>query len=155
MKNLITGDWTYGHDNDKHQGKLRTRRGDAFQVHAVLRYDAKTGLVSWNRADDFGRYPDWLDTIEKMKEVLIGNGIKLHRINRLTASRYTYHREGPARFLIYHDENGNKHVLGTANNDWLLNGFNATPFGQIPLTALARMLLPLEEFLKKEYGISE
>ena len=89
---------------------------------------------------------------------MTGNRIKLRKINLLTAGRYTYHVEGEARFLIYRDMFGKEYVLGTANNDWLVTDISATrpaDVETIPLPVLARMLLPLEEFLKKEYGISE
>ena len=152
------GKWSFGHDNENYRGKLVTRKGDRYPVEAYLKYDQKTNAISWGREENWGVHPDWLDTIEKMKAVLTGNRIKLRKINLLTAGRYTYHVEGEARFLIYRDMFGKEYALGTANNDWLVTDISATrpaDVETIPLPVLARMLLPLEEFLKKEYGISE
>ena len=158
IHDVIEGKWSYGHDNENYRGKLVTRKGDRYPVEAYLKYDQKTNAISWGREENWGVHPDWLDTIEKMKAVLTGNRIKLRKINLLTAGRYTYHVEGKARFLSYRGMFGKEYALGTANNDWLVTDISATrpaDVETIPLPVLARMLLPLEEFLKKEYGISE
>lgn len=158
IHNVSDGKWTYDHDNKRFRGQLKTRNGEAYPVKGFLRYDQKTNAISWGKEYPLGRNPDWLDTIEKMKVVLTGNGVKLRNINWLTANRYTYHVEGTARFLIYRDMFGKEYALGTADNDWLVTDVNATypaDVETIPLPVLARMLLPLEAFLMKEYGISE
>lgn len=154
IKNCIHGKWSYGHDNENHRGLLNTRNGEDFTVFATLEYDSKTNNISWGIQS--GRHPDWLDTLNQMKNILSCNKVRLAKINCFNKQRYRFIRTGTGRFLSYRARSGKEFILGTPNNDWLVidaDRTHPTDTQSIPLDVLCKMLLPLESYLKSEFNI--
>lgn len=156
MNKLPNESWPFGHDNENFRGKLTTRTGDAFPVEASMKYDSNTDLISWGI--ETGRHPDWLDTLTHMETVLKNNGVHLsRRIHVWDFWRCDFIKHHSGCYIAYRCLPGPVYVLGTPDNNWLVNNFNDTypaPTQSIPLRVLRKILIPLKEFLLEEYNIT-